>query len=188
MGRKRVRAIGQFCWLDADVGVECLRCGRVAIFCDWEAEKHFRERGWSVDVNDAVKRFRCRCGSRDVRLQPVLISMRPQPIPVRPAALRPIYAEDARSLSRRGRSLPTDAAAIEAALDVVRAVVDSRAPSLGDGALTAALATLRPYCYTTKFVDGFMEALAPAGDSPWGGQAVRMALTGILRQLGRPPE
>lgn len=189
MGARRPRAIGEFSWYDADLGVECRTCGRVAVYCDWEAQACFRERGWSTAIDDALPRFRCRCGSREVRFHAVPIGVRPKPIPQRPAALRPIYADDARALRRRGPTVPPDAQAVEAALDVLRDALrrrdgnDVRGPALDE-----ALAVLRPHCYRKEDVDGFADAVAPTRDQLFGGQSARQAFTGILRQLGRTPE
>jgi len=112
MGVKPPRAIGEFAWFRADIAVECGACRRVQVYCDFEALDRLRERGWSIGLADATKRFRCRCGSRNVRLRPIGIFMRPRPIPTRPAALLPIYAEEARSLFRRAPIEFPDKAAV----------------------------------------------------------------------------
>ncbi|SFR97218.1 hypothetical protein SAMN05192580_2138 [Sphingomonas jatrophae] len=112
----RPKAIGHFAWRDADVGVECLRWGLISVYCDFEVFAGFRERGWSVAADDAIKRFRCSCGSHDVRFHPIAIGMRPKPIPSGPEPLRPIYREDARSLRRRGSTASPEQRAVDTAL------------------------------------------------------------------------
>ncbi|WP_131819182.1 hypothetical protein [Sphingomonas jatrophae] len=167
------------------MGVECLRCGVVTVYCDFAAARCFSERGWSVAAGDAIKRFLCPCGSRDLRFRPVAMAMRPKPIPARPAPLRPIYREDERSLRRRGPADFPDKAAIDTALSVLERAIyacrytEERVP---DPHVTAALEVLRPYCFDTSDVDGFRHQLALAGKL-CGGHA-ETALTGIRRQLG----
>lgn len=185
MSRRALRRLEQFAWNDADVGVECLACGRAAVYCAWEAEKSFHERGWSTDVDEAVRRFRCTCGSRDLRLHPVPIQQRPKPIPRRPAALRPIYAEPWRSLARRPPTPFPDAVAIDAALATLQLAIDTRryrGEIPPDEAVDAALALLRPHCYRIEDVARFVAELGRFGVIGWQPDVL---LTGIRRQLGR---
>ena len=92
-------------------------------------------------------------------------------------------------LRRRGPSALPSPNAIEEALEVLRDAVRRRErEDVRGAALDGALAALRPHCYRKDEVDGFVAAVAPSADTLFGGQAARQAFTGILRQLGRPPE
>jgi hypothetical protein len=185
---RRIKRVGEFCWQHSDLGVECLRCGLVRVYCDWEAAERFQERGWSPAVDEAVKRFRCSCGSRDVRFAPVPIYKRPKPVPIRPAPLRPIYAENRRSLARRSRAEPHDRAAVDAALDEMRQALTRRGAAFQTEGLKAAIEALRPLIYQTSFLDEFWTAGADPAPSMWHGAGLDMALKHVLRQLGRPAE
>lgn len=167
------------------MGVECLRCGRVRVFCDWEAERSFRERRWSTDLDSAARRLRCPCGSGEVRLVPVPIWKRPKPLPVRPAALRPIYSDDARALARRGRVSPPDAAAIDEAVETLRSAVE-RFPARSDReSLISAAQILRPHIYHADFLDALVAGLTNPEVSLTYQQQVIHPFTIVLRQLGR---
>lgn len=189
MANRRPRAIGEFSWFDADIGVECLACGRVAVYCDWDALDCFRERGWSLAAHDAIRRFRCRCGARDLRFRPVSIARRPKPVPILPKPLRPIYAEDMRVLCRSAVVEPPDPIAIETALDVLRqALSRCRHEDVRGELVDQALATLRPHCYRSEDLERFPQAIAPGQNAIFSVGEGRQYMIGILRQLGRPPE
>lgn len=182
---RRIKALGQFAWADADLGVACRSCGRVRVFCDFEAERSFRERGWSTHVDDAAKRLRCPCGSGEVALIPVPISKRPKPLPVRPAPLRPIYVEDGRQLRRRGPPAVPDRHVHDRALDLLGRAVASF-PEHDPAGLKEAAAALRPHVYHADYLDALLAALA-AGPQPLvKRQSVDLAWGHIQRQLGHP--
>jgi hypothetical protein len=185
MGVRPPRGIGEFAWQHADIGVECGTCGLIQVYCDFEALARFRERGWSGATDDAVQKFRCRCGSKNVRFRPISIAMRPKPLPVRPAPLRPIYVEDGRTLFRRPSRKFPDEAAIDAAVAVLRRDVDPyKAENLPEDEVRAALAVLRPYCYRQEPLDEFI-ATARRKDGVFGGQSAQNVFIMILRELGR---
>ena len=188
MGRQRVRAVGQFAWVNADLGVECGRCGLVTVYCDFEALDRFKERGWPLAVEEAGKRFRCRCGSADIRLVAIPIFKRPKPVPLRPQALRPIYREERRSLLYRGATALPDPQAIDAALGALRSAIAIRSAGGLPPSVASPLAALRPHVYRVEEIEAFAEAIGRAPDPLLKTGAARHAFNGILRQLGRPTE
>jgi hypothetical protein len=74
-----------------DVGVRCHACGRTAVFDAREVFDHFLAKGWNTSVPVNPGRFRCTCGSRELRTMPIAIGKRPAPLPPRRRVLTPIY-------------------------------------------------------------------------------------------------
>jgi hypothetical protein len=74
-----------------DVAVRCHTCGRTAVFDAAEVFHHFLAQGWNTSVPVNPSRFRCTCGSRELRTMPVAIGKRPDPLPPRRRVLTPLY-------------------------------------------------------------------------------------------------
>lgn len=104
MGAKIPKCLDDYTRWSLDVGVECKRCGRVAVFCaqtvvEWE--RHLKRRGGAR----ILPQFRCRCGSTSVRLLGLDRSARPRDTDLAPPPLRPIYILREARIERSLRSI-----------------------------------------------------------------------------------
>ena len=96
MGLQSPRDLFHLPKFNVDVGVECLSCGRIAVFCPIAMAMHFiqiqRKTTWPISDPP----FRCRCGSPNIRIVAVAESRRPKPLPEQRRPLLPLY------VTRRG--------------------------------------------------------------------------------------
>lgn len=100
MGVARILQITDLGRLNADLGIECRACGRLAVFEIWDVAEYFRSRKLPTVWPPSVRPFRCRCGARDVRAITVARAERPNPMPGRPPVLQPMYIVEAKDRKR----------------------------------------------------------------------------------------
>jgi hypothetical protein len=81
---------------DLDIAVRCLRCDRAAVYAVGDLSLYFTSRGWPVTLPIDPKRFVCRCRSKDLIIEAVPRSSRPNPLPEKEVVLQPIYVRPGR--------------------------------------------------------------------------------------------
>lgn len=104
MGAKIPKSIGDYVRYGFDLGVECDRCGRIAVFCAREAyawERHLL----AVQAGRRRPLFRCKCGATSISIRPVDRACRPSAMQLPPPPLRPLYILRQARLNNRLRSV-----------------------------------------------------------------------------------
>ena len=92
MGIRRPKSLDEYPRFEADVGVRCRKCGRVAVYEAAEICAYFRAKRIRRTLPIETKPFRCLgCGARNIEAFPIHRSGRPDPLPARPPIPRPIY-------------------------------------------------------------------------------------------------
>ena len=103
MTRRSPRTLDELLGIAPVLMVTCLRCKRVRLFDCAAIIAHFRQRHWSLLLDQACQRFVCRgpggCGSRAGHLQPSTLPLPPAP----PPPPEPILDERAIRLEIRRR-------------------------------------------------------------------------------------
>ena len=96
MGAVKIRTVMDCLKFDFDVGVECMSCGRLAVY---EAGEYGRVMGRALETWG--KRFVCTCGSSEVRVKPVHQCDRPKPLPKRRDLMVALYVKRGRRIAGR---------------------------------------------------------------------------------------
>jgi len=92
MGIRRPKSLDEYVRFEADVGIRCLKCGRVAVYEASAICAYFRAKKIRRTLPIETKPFRCSsCGSRKIEAFATHRSNRPDPLPLRPPLPQPIY-------------------------------------------------------------------------------------------------
>jgi hypothetical protein len=100
VGTFRPKTIGDYAGKKLDICIRCRGCGRQVVYTVADVLAAYVARNWPTSVPLDTSHFACRCGSLDSVAEPIDMIFRPQPLPERKPALRPIYVFDP------GRSTP----------------------------------------------------------------------------------
>ncbi|WP_334656705.1 hypothetical protein [Sphingomonas panaciterrae] len=100
MGAPRIKKLEDFDKVDAQVGMECRGCGRIAVYQREGLIQWFRHKGWNTDLEVAGSHFSCReCGAKWPRVFASSATPPPAP-PKRPELL---WEREAKAADRRRR-------------------------------------------------------------------------------------
>lgn len=101
MGTRVPQSLSEYPRFGVDLGVVCKECGRTAVFDAGKVAMAFTQRNISAGLPVDTRLFKCKCGCRDVVTIGVPIEWRPDPLPIPPVRLVPLYVKEPGKRRRR---------------------------------------------------------------------------------------